>query len=104
MSWENILKISTKDAMSDARRFAPEDVREAEKEVQAAKRERLRPVLLNMIERYMSIEDPEGTRMMLSVIKNMLREYDLAPSLYGRFADKEANKKILLDWLGEESD
>tara|TARA_Y100000593_G_scaffold63406_1_gene117191 strand:+ start:1450 stop:1764 length:315 start_codon:yes stop_codon:yes gene_type:complete len=104
MSWENILKISTKDAMSDARRFAPEDVREAEKEVQAAKRERLRPVLLNMIERYMSIEDPEGTRMMLSAIKQMLREYDLAPSLYGRFADKEANKKILLDWLGEESD
>jgi len=104
MSWEDILKISTKDAMSDARRFAPEDVKEAEKEVQAAKKERLRPVLLNMIERYMSMEDPEKTKMMLSSIKQMLREYDLAPSLYGRFADKEANKKILLNWLGEESD
>tara|TARA_R100000995_G_C3482982_1_gene125226 strand:- start:3263 stop:3577 length:315 start_codon:yes stop_codon:yes gene_type:complete len=104
MSWEDILKISTKDAMSDARRFAPEDVKEAEKEVQAAMKERMRPVLLNMIKAYMSAEDPKGTRMMLNSIKQVLREYDLAPSLYGRFADKEANKKILLDWLGEESD
>ena len=102
MSWEDILKISIKDAMSDARRFAPEDVREAEKEVQAAMKERMRPVLLNMITAYMSAEDPQGTRMVLNQIQQMLREYDLAPSLYGRFADKEANKKILLDWLGEE--
>ena len=104
MSWEDILKISTKDAMSDARRFAPEDVREAEKEVQAAKKERMRPVLLNMINAYMSAEEPEGARMMLNSIIQMLKEYDLAPSLHGRFADKEANKKILLNWLGEESD
>ena len=104
MSWQDILKISTKDAISDARRFAPEDVKEAEKEVQAAMKERMRPVLLNMIEKYMSMDDPEKTKMMLNSIKQMLREYDLAPRLYGRFADKEANKKILLDWLGEESD
>ena len=104
ISWEDILKISTKDAISDARRFAPKDVREAEKEVQAAKKERMRPVLLNMINAYMSAEEPEGSRMMLNSIRHMLKEYDLAPSLYGRFADKEANKKILLDWLGEESD
>ena len=104
MSWQDILKISTKDAISDARRFAPEDVKEAEKEVQAAKKERMRPVLLNMINVYMSAEEPEGARMMLRQIQQMLKEYDLAPSLYGRFADKEANKKILLDWLGEESD
>ena len=104
MSWEDILKISTKDAISDARRFAPKDVKEAEKEVQAAMKERMRPVLSNMIKTYMSAEDPEATRMVLKQIQMMLREYDLAPSLYGRFADKEANKKILLDWLGEESD
>ena len=104
MSWEYILKISTKDAISDARRFAPKDVREAEKEVQAAMKERMRPVLLNMIKTYMSAEDPEAARRVLKQIQMMLREYDLAPSLHGRFADKEENKKILLNWLGEESD
>ena len=41
MTWKDILKISTEEAISDARRFAPEDVEQGEKDVIERKNKRI---------------------------------------------------------------
>ena len=59
MSWEDILKISTEDAISDARRYASKDVQEGEQEQMDKMLEARKPAILYFTTRYMRATDPK---------------------------------------------
>ena len=81
MNWENILKISTEDAINDAKRFVPEDIEAGKKDMaeRDKKLERLhaektlpkRQAKVKLLSDWLE-SDVEINRKMLDVFENML--------------------------------
>tara|TARA_R100001443_G_scaffold72179_1_gene80276 strand:- start:3637 stop:4017 length:381 start_codon:yes stop_codon:yes gene_type:complete len=90
MSWKDILKISTEEAISDARRFAPKDVEQGEKDVIERKNKRIQ----------LEIEEtlPKRRRVLSKFINLMKDNPTFAKSDIGAVVEyqiKEAKKHLM---------
>ena len=63
--WRDILKISTEDAIQDARRYAPKDVEEGEREAEQKRLEAIKPAMLALTTQYMKATDPKKEMQLL---------------------------------------
>ena len=97
--WRDILKISTEDAIQDARRYAPKDVREGEKEAEQERLESIKPAMLNLTTQYMQTIDSRVERRLLNSIKQLMRRFPSAPKLR---SGKNLNEAHIYEFLGEE--
>ncbi len=110
MGWEDILKISTEDAISDARRYASKDVQEGEQEQMDKKLEAIKPAILNLTTQYMQSNDSKVEMQLLNSIKQLMRGFPSAPKLSRskeipikmRTGIKNMHESHIYEFLGEE--
>tara|TARA_R100000458_G_C8267273_1_gene242256 strand:- start:1306 stop:1614 length:309 start_codon:yes stop_codon:yes gene_type:complete len=98
--WRDILKISTEDAIQDARRYAPKDVQEGEQEQMDKRLEKIKPTILTLTTQYMGASDPKKEMQLLNAIKQLMREFPSTPKL--RNKNKNLNEAHIYEFLGEE--